>query len=86
MQRVLWTRWWTDETGYVVGKTDGPAFGEALVRLVNDPDLRAALGKAGRRRVESDFDRRRVWEGMYREYVGNSSEHAVREGSDSHGS
>ena len=73
------------DTGYVVMKTDGSAFGEALVLLVNDRDLRASQGRAARRRVELEFSNQQVWEGMYREYLGKASEYAHHEGVISHG-
>lgn len=61
-------------TGFVAPKTDGRAFGAALVRLINSADLRASQGTAARQRVESDFGREAVWEGMFREYLGRASE------------
>ena len=61
-----------DVTGFVVGRRDGEAFGRALARLADDAALRARLGAAARRRVETAFDQRKVWEGMYREYLGLS--------------
>lgn len=57
-------------TGFVVGKADGKAFGAALVRLINSPSLRTSQGMSARRRVERDYAREAVWEGMYREYLG----------------
>jgi glycosyltransferase involved in cell wall biosynthesis len=60
-------------TGYVVNKTDGFAFGEALVRLVNDRELRIQQGAVARRRVETTFPREMIWEGMYREYLGDAA-------------
>ncbi len=38
-------------TGLLVREDDGPAFTEALARLIADPDLRRVLGEAGRRMV-----------------------------------
>ncbi len=39
------------ETGLLVPEDDGPAYAEALCRLIADPDLRLRLGRAGRRMV-----------------------------------
>lgn len=57
-------------TGFVVGRRDARAFGAALARLVDDSALRERMGAAGRRRVEAEFDRETVWQGMYRAYLG----------------
>ena len=43
------------ETGLLVPARDVPALEAALARLVDDVDLRARLGKAGRERVEAHF-------------------------------
>ncbi len=58
-------------TGFTLAKTDGEAFGNALLRLVESPGLRSQLGAAARRRVEADFASESVWDGMRREYLGN---------------
>ena len=42
-------------TGLVVPPRDPRAFGEALLALASDPERRAAMGEAGRRRVTEDF-------------------------------
>jgi glycosyltransferase involved in cell wall biosynthesis len=44
------------ETGILVPAGDVKAFGAALGRLVADPELRRALGAAGRARAEAVFD------------------------------
>jgi glycosyltransferase involved in cell wall biosynthesis len=44
-------------TGLLVPPRNGAAFAAALDRLVTDPQLRHALGRAGRLRVEALFDR-----------------------------
>jgi len=44
------------ETGYLVPSRDPRAVAEAIIRLVDDRDTRAALGRAGRMRVERLFD------------------------------
>jgi len=42
-------------TGILVPPKDSQALGEAIVRLLRDPDLSARLGRAGRERVCSEF-------------------------------
>jgi len=42
-------------TGILVPPKDSEALGEALVRLLRDPDLSARMGRAGRERVRSEF-------------------------------
>jgi glycosyltransferase involved in cell wall biosynthesis len=42
-------------TGLVVPPNDPPALERALMRLMDKPELRSALGQAGRRRVETVF-------------------------------
>jgi glycosyltransferase involved in cell wall biosynthesis len=44
-----------DETGLLVPPDDSGALALAIGRLLDDPDLRARLGAAGRRRVISRF-------------------------------
>ena len=43
------------EDGLLVPPSDPDAMADAIQRLVTDPALAAALGDAGRRRVEADF-------------------------------
>ncbi len=43
------------ETGVLVPPEDEVAMAEAIVRLLKDPSLRLAMGKAGRLRVEQEF-------------------------------
>lgn len=43
------------ETGFLVPPGDTVAFAEKVVRLLQDPELRARMGSAGRRRVEQEF-------------------------------
>ncbi len=45
------------ETGLLVPLGSVPAFTEALLALVTDPDRRRAMGRAGRERVIREFDR-----------------------------
>ena len=49
------------ETGLLVPTGDRAALAAALVRYLDDPALAGRHGAAGRRRVETLFDRRRVW-------------------------
>ena len=51
-----------EKTGLLFPPGDWPALERCLQRLVDDPDLRVALGQAGRRRVEIEFDIRRAVE------------------------
>jgi len=42
-------------TGFVVPLNDPPAIERALERLMGKPEIRSALGQAGRHRVETVF-------------------------------
>lgn len=48
------------ETGLLVPPKDAVALADALERLLTDGSLRRHMGEAGRRRIESRFDERRV--------------------------
>ena len=48
------------ETGLSVPAGDAAALGSALGRLVRDPDLRATMGQAGRRRALDRYDEAKV--------------------------
>lgn len=57
------------ETGLIVPPQDSEKLAEALGRLLSNPDLRQAYGKASRHRVESEYDENLVFhrlEGYYR--------------------
>jgi glycosyltransferase involved in cell wall biosynthesis len=59
-------------TGLYVSPRNAPELAGALTRLIHDPSLRAAMGKAGRRRVEEFFDQRKQidrLEEVYREVI-----------------
>ena len=43
------------ETGFLVDSGDSEAFGDAMIRLIEEPDLARKLGQNGRRRLERDF-------------------------------
>ena len=43
------------ETGYLVRPGDAEGLADAISRLLDDPELRAQMGRAGRRRVDPDF-------------------------------
>ncbi len=42
-------------TGFVVPREDAPAAASAIIRLIDDPELGAALGVAGRGHVEQQY-------------------------------
>ena len=48
------------ETGYVVSSEDEPGFKEALIRLINDRELRKKLGAAGKKRAFTLFNPKRL--------------------------
>ena len=57
-----------DATGILVPAASPPALAAALARLLQDPELRLAMGRAGRARVEREFDLLktvRQYEGLY---------------------
>jgi glycosyltransferase involved in cell wall biosynthesis len=61
------------ETGLFVPPKDAPALAAAIARLAADPALRAAMGRAGRNRVEAFFDQRKQTDAIlavYRELLG----------------
>ena len=53
-----------DVTGRVVPVGDVPTFARALEDLLLDQDLAVRMGKAGRERVERDFQPEGVWHGL----------------------
>ncbi len=64
------------ETGLVVEPEDAGALGAALLRLLEDAELRRRLGDGGRRRAEQMFDLRRnvaVLRGWFAEAAGSQA-------------
>ena len=59
----------TPETGVIVGPNDVGELVSAILDLARRPSLRAAMGAAGRRRVESEFTLERQAEGLHRAYL-----------------
>lgn len=57
------------ETGILVQVRSSEALFAALLRLVDDADLRATMGLRGRERVEREFDYRFGLEALYRLYA-----------------
>jgi glycosyltransferase involved in cell wall biosynthesis len=55
-------------TGALVPPRDAAALAAAISAYARDPALRAAHGAAGRARVERDFRREVIWEGILAEY------------------
>lgn len=49
------------ETGFLVTRGDTDAMAARALELVNDPDLAARMGAAGRARVEAQFRRDLIW-------------------------
>lgn len=63
------------ETGLLVPPDDPPALLAAIMRLLDDPALRARLGAAGRRSVETEFSAQRMAErtaDFYREVLAHA--------------
>jgi glycosyltransferase involved in cell wall biosynthesis len=55
-------------TGTLVPARDAAALARALHRYVEDPDLRARHGQAGRERILADFRPEAMWAALYGEY------------------
>jgi glycosyltransferase involved in cell wall biosynthesis len=47
-------------TGYLVAERDPTAMGDQLAQLLREPELRTALARAGRAKMEREFDNRRL--------------------------
>ena len=57
------------KTGILVEKNNPEELAEALLRLLNDADLREAMGRAGRQRVMGHFTWDRIAKGMHTRYT-----------------
>ena len=55
-------------TGLVVPPGDSDSLATALAQLLMNPDLRCSFGKAGRERVEVEYDERNVFERLATTY------------------
>jgi glycosyltransferase involved in cell wall biosynthesis len=55
------------ETGLIVPEQDPTALAQAIARLVDDPGLRASMGAASRRRIETELG----WPHLARRYIGH---------------
>ena len=53
------------ETGFIYDRNDHSALAGHLETLLDQPDLRARMGEAGRRRVEQEYDWLRIMEKYY---------------------
>ena len=62
--------------GYLVPVKDVKALAEAMIRLIQDPALRERMGKAGRAKVEQEFEERSVIKTVMESY----SKEALHEG------
>ncbi|MFQ5480319.1 MAG: glycosyltransferase family 4 protein [Thermodesulfobacteriota bacterium] len=52
-------------TGLLVKPDNAEELGEAIIRLLKDPELRASMGMEGRKLVEADFSTTRMVEKLY---------------------
>lgn len=73
-----------ERTGLLVPSADVSAMAGALLRLAQDPELRAAFGQAGRQRVEQCFSLRAMvaaYDALYSQALGRPTldlEHGLR--------
>jgi glycosyltransferase involved in cell wall biosynthesis len=58
-----------DVTGTLVPARDADALARAIVRYLEDPELRQTHGNRGRSRVLQEFSQPVIWEALYRKYV-----------------
>jgi glycosyltransferase involved in cell wall biosynthesis len=56
-------------TGILVDVGDAGALGKALELVLEDEGLAAALGTAGRARVQREFQQERIWDAIVQEYL-----------------
>lgn len=57
-----------EETGLIIPPQSSEKLAEALSKLLSNQDLRQAYGKAGRKRVEAEYDERIVFERLQTAY------------------
>ena len=57
------------ETGILVEKNNSVELADALLKLLNDDDLREAMGRAGRQRVMGHFTWDQIAKGMHTRYT-----------------
>jgi glycosyltransferase involved in cell wall biosynthesis len=57
-----------EETGLIIPPQNSEKLAEALSKLLSNHDLRQAYGKAGRKRVEAEYDERIVFERLQTAY------------------
>ncbi|AFZ20902.1 glycosyltransferase family 4 protein [Allocoleopsis franciscana] len=57
-----------EETGLIIPPQNSEKLAEALSKLLSNQDLRQAYGKAGRKRVEAEYDERIVFERLQTAY------------------
>jgi glycosyltransferase involved in cell wall biosynthesis len=67
-----------DRTGYLVPVRDARALAGALLDVVENPDTRARLGAAGRRKALAEFDERIVFDRILKRYASLLGESAPR--------
>ena len=65
------------ETGFVVPARDSRALAAAIARLMDDADLRARMGAAGRARVRQEFTLEKMVERVMEVYVESGDERRV---------
>lgn len=56
-------------SGVLVPERDADALADAVVRLIQQPEKRAALAQAGRRRIEAEFDIERLTDELIQSYL-----------------
>jgi glycosyltransferase involved in cell wall biosynthesis len=54
--------------GLLVPVKDAPALARAMVRMINSPEMRKRMGKAGRKKVEREFDEKIVIKKILKTY------------------
>jgi N,N'-diacetylbacillosaminyl-diphospho-undecaprenol alpha-1,3-N-acetylgalactosaminyltransferase len=54
--------------GLLVPVKDAPALARAMERMINDPEMRKRMGKAGRKKVEREFDEKIVIKKILKTY------------------